>query len=149
MPHIILFMETAKTLFCFRHSTSLQHLSQPSHEPCEESHRSAAAALLSNIYPAKGETMTVAQQYIKDHGPAPKELREDDDAGMMPVVDALVHWSGKGNLASYRALEPKLTQKYRLYGEKCVVIGCKRTVDAPKYIMVRHFSPPYVCIDSS
>lgn len=131
------FIETAKPFSAF---VTQLHRGWPtwqrSRERSEESRRSAAA-LDSHICPPK-EAMTLAQEYIKEHGPAPKELLEDDGVGVLPAIDAIVHWSGKGKLAPYRALEPKLTQKYRLYGEKCVVIGCKRTVDAPKYIMVRH-----------
>mmetsp|Transcript_9282 Transcript_9282/g.11615 ORF Transcript_9282/g.11615 Transcript_9282/m.11615 type:complete len:109 (-) Transcript_9282:278-604(-) len=47
----------------------------------------------------------------------------------------LAHWDGRGKLASYDELEPNFTQKYRLYGEECVVVGCKRKIDTPKYIM--------------
>lgn len=76
-------------------------------------------------------TTTVAQEYIKEHGPAPTV----SDLPAESTADAIVHWDGRGKLARYQQLEAKQTQKYRLFGEECVVVGCKRTIDTPKYIM--------------
>lgn len=28
-----------------------------------------------------------------------------------------------------------MTQKYRLLGEECVIVGCDNKIDAPKYVM--------------
>lgn len=72
--------------------------------------------------------MTQAQAYIKAHGPAPMSLVAIDE-----MADAIAHWDGRGKLANYTSL--KLTQGYRLYGDECVVSGCKQKIDAPKYIM--------------
>ena len=97
---------------------------------------------------------------------APREVPELDeefkDSLRGPKIDCVQNWNGKGRLATYGELEQKMTQKYRLLGEECVVIGraaapcvssrarrfegrveaspratrrCKIKIDTPKYVM--------------
>ena len=58
---------------------------------------------------------------------APREVPELDeefkDSLRGPKIDCVQNWNGKGRLATYGELEQKMTQKYRLLGEECVVIG--------------------------
>eukprot|EP00635_Sarcinochrysidales_sp_CCMP3193_P015506 CAMPEP_0118906992 /NCGR_PEP_ID=MMETSP1166-20130328/10643_1 /TAXON_ID=1104430 /ORGANISM="Chrysoreinhardia sp, Strain CCMP3193" /LENGTH=134 /DNA_ID=CAMNT_0006846349 /DNA_START=21 /DNA_END=425 /DNA_ORIENTATION=+ len=76
---------------------------------------------------------TEAQKYVAAHG-APAESSSSSSVAS-EYVTQLGHWDGQGTLAPYAALEPKLTQKYRLWGEECVVVGCKRKIDTPKFVM--------------
>ena len=82
---------------------------------------------------------TEGQKYIAEHGMAPREIPELDeefkDSLRGPKIDCVQNWNGKGRLATYGELEQKMTQKYRLLGEECVVQGCTNKVDAPKYVM--------------
>uniref|UniRef100_A0A7S3JQI7 Uncharacterized protein n=2 Tax=Aureoumbra lagunensis TaxID=44058 RepID=A0A7S3JQI7_9STRA len=78
---------------------------------------------------------TAAQKYVKEHGVAPAKDTALPEVTIENPVKMLAHWDGRGKLASYDELEPNFTQKYRLYGEECVVVGCKRKIDTPKYIM--------------
>mmetsp|Transcript_19602 Transcript_19602/g.63555 ORF Transcript_19602/g.63555 Transcript_19602/m.63555 type:complete len:144 (+) Transcript_19602:46-477(+) len=82
---------------------------------------------------------TEGQKYISEHGMAPREVPELDeefkDSLRGPKIDCVQNWNGKGRLATYGELEQKMTQKYRLLGEECVVIGCKCKIDTPKYVM--------------
>lgn len=69
---------------------------------------------------------------------APREVPELDDEFKEslrgPKIDCVQNWNGKGNLATYGELEAKMTQKYRLLGEECVVIGrgSRRRRSAPR-----------------
>lgn len=79
---------------------------------------------------------TVAQDYIAEHGEPPQEEESiGAQLGVTPYVTQLGHWDGKGKLAKYSDLASKLTQKYRLFGEECIVVGCTQKIDAPKYVM--------------
>ena len=75
---------------------------------------------------------TEGQKYIAEHGPPSTPEKEEEEK---QEVKVLGHWNGKGRLAAYETLEPKLCQRYRLFGEECMVVGCTRRVNAPKYVM--------------
>jgi len=64
---------------------------------------------------------TEAQKYVAEHG-APTEV-EKKWAEEEELVTQLGHWNGRGRLAPFAELEPKLCQKYRLLGEECCVVG--------------------------